>query len=124
MVFPRTEGNLTSAGHQQFNWDLQYLNGCKDTSNCVSYTGALGLEKLDFINFQLYPNPTKGNFSIKTDYEGSYSLTISDLNGKAVMDKNNILNGTEVNVSEIETGTYFIPFYSENETITRRLIKQ
>ncbi|MES2798982.1 MAG: T9SS type A sorting domain-containing protein [Bacteroidota bacterium] len=99
-------------------------SGCKDTSNCVNFTGSLGLTDLAFSSIQLFPNPTTNSFSIQIADNQSYHLRITDLNGKAIFQQAYVSNGTVITTNDLAPGSYFITFSGEKQTITKRLIKE
>ena len=70
-------------------------------------------------NIVLYPNPAKtevyvGNISVTTSY------VITDVLGKVVIDKNIISNNETIDVSDLNSGIYFVKISS---TIGQRTIK-
>ena len=74
---------------------------------------------------QLYPNPTKGNFSIDLGekYE-SISLTIRDLQG-SIVQAQSYNNRQVLNLSlEEAAGVYLLVVESETKKATLRLIKE
>jgi len=100
------------------------VNGCKETSNCVSFTSSLGIDDIDNINFSIYPNPATDNFTINSDLKDSYSFNITNLNGKIVHTETNMINDKVISVNNLEKGSYFIVIYSDNQKIIKRFIKQ
>ncbi len=70
---------------------------------------------------QLYPSPTEGNFSIKTNQIIS-NITIFDLQGKSVK----TFQGMEkqFNIEELTSGLYFINIKTDKGETTKKLIKQ
>ena len=119
------ETNQTYSPTSNGNYAVEItVNGCKDTSNCISYTGSLGigLQNLSTINF--YPNPAKDILSISTTENIDFTLIITDLNGKTVLTQNNVTNESTISLSTIEAGSYFMTFSSENQKVIQRFIKQ
>ncbi len=71
--------------------------------------------------FNIYPNPTKGNFNIETDFDGVFVMKIYDLFGRICIEKN-IRNKKSIDVSSLKTGIYFVTFANEFKTELRKLI--
>ena len=98
------------------------LNGCVDTSACflVDYTG---IYEINNSAIRVYPNPTKGSFSIEVDANivGS-NYVIYDQLGKVV--QNGIINSPSqiLNVQELLKGIYNLTI--DNSDIRVRLIKK
>ncbi|OIQ23066.1 T9SS type A sorting domain-containing protein [Lacinutrix sp. MedPE-SW] len=79
-------------------------------------------------NFSLYPNPAKDEVIIKSNIalRGNTSVTIIDVQGKIVNSK--ILNvnslETQLNISNLESGLYFIKLKNgKTETIKKLIVK-
>jgi hypothetical protein len=63
-------------------------NGCIDTSACVNIITTAILENNFGSEFNIYPNPTKGNFSVDLDKTyNSVLITITDLSGRLIESK-------------------------------------
>jgi len=69
------------------------------------------LNEVGNIDFNIYPNPNSGKFTIKfnnSDLNNVY-IDIVDVNGKIIYQNNNISsNNLEIDISENAKGTYFI----------------
>jgi hypothetical protein len=100
------------------------LNGCSDISNCISFSSSLGLNESSLSKINFSPNPSKELITINAIDGIDLNIKIQDLNGKIILEKNQIKNGAELNIGNLNSGTYFISFSTENETLTKKLIKQ
>ena len=76
-------------------------------------------------HFHIYPNPSEGVFTIAVDRQEPMLYNLYDVTGK------NILNQVPLNtnnlkytldLSNYQTGVYFIQIQSVNGTITKKLI--
>jgi len=117
------------------SYNYQYLasNGicATDTSTVLLFVNPdcdyLGLMESELAFFDLYPNPTRGEFTIQaTDAEGFFSVEITDLNGRTVHTLKNYITGNEVksiDLSSSENGMYFVKIYNNNVFKTYRLVK-
>lgn len=89
-----------------------------------------GQEKFDFspeassdvelTGITMYPNPADTSFVIR-GLEMSSDVTIHDMNGKLVMSKMEYENG-EINVSQLQTGLYFVNISNDGGNTTKKLI--
>ncbi len=98
---------------------------CTDTSDCytVSTTGIR--EDNANANIQLYPNPTKGNVTLKmTDVKNSV-VSVYNIMGEKVFDMNDITT-TEVAlpVEALPAGIYFVKVRNDDHCRTIKLIKR
>lgn len=62
-------------------------NGCVDTSACVSIS-TIGIKEFEKYNLSLFPNPSKGEFTLNYGDEKPNSISILDLQGKLVAEYN------------------------------------
>lgn len=81
----------------------------------------LNLNNYEQNEINVYPNPFNNNIQINTT-KIIEKIIIVDLNGKAYNCQNTIFSN--VNISNLETGTYFLKIYFKNEKpITKTIIK-
>lgn len=87
--------------------------------------GTLGTGEITRDSFHIYPNPSEGVFTIAVDRQEPMLYNLYDVTGK------NILNQVPLNtnnlkytldLSNYQTGVYFIQIQSVNGTITKKLI--
>lgn len=74
--------------------------------------------------FTIYPNPTNGIFSIYNEQFTITNLTISDVTGKTIIEKTEIQQKETIDLSDFESGVYFIKVKTESGTDTEKIIKQ
>jgi hypothetical protein len=90
----------------------------------------VGLNKINSSNsnIKLHPNPAKNNVtvSINNVNSGIYEMTIEDLKGQQVMnDLINVSNGNTskvIDVSQFESGVYFVKVVNGSSIITKKLV--
>ena len=98
----------------------------------MNFDPSVGLEQLssDLSSFLVYPNPTNQmtyvEFELLNSSNVSYQVT--DLSGKIIMDKdlgtlNQGLNKFNLNVSDFNSGFYFISINSNGTKATKRFVK-
>ena len=116
-----------------YNYQYVTSNGVcdADTSTVLLFVNPdcdyLGLMEAELGFFELYPNPTNGEFSIQAnDAEGFFSVEITDINGRTVSVMKNFITGNEIksiDLSSSENGVYFIKIYNSNVFKTYRMVK-
>jgi hypothetical protein len=76
----------------------------------------------------LYPNPTSDDLIVDFNLTGQsqVSMKIIDANGKLVLSKNKISQGSKLNVSQLSRGIYFVQVIDNNNQLlfTDKLIKE
>jgi hypothetical protein len=97
-------------------------NGCKDTAKVsVKVSACTGLAESDQSGISIYPNPSTGRFTVKSEYdvvlhvsnELGQLLRVIELNGQ---------NQYQVQVSDLPRGIYFIKGEIGNGRINHKLI--
>ena len=86
------------------------------------YANTAGLNTSDFNTFKIYPNPTNGNklyFNV-TQY---VKVTIYNVLGKLIQTENVDANSNNIDISTLSKGIYILKINSENQFITKKLIK-
>jgi len=74
----------------------------------------------DALTAQIFPNPNSGNFSIQlgtTEINGSLTITISDLTGRAIFYTTETLQDSSISIelpAGISAGTYYVQLSGEN----------
>lgn len=75
------------------------------------------------LNLQVFPNPTSGRVTLRTNLPGTYVYSITDLNGRLVMSGNLQGNTGFLDIEQLENGLYFINVSDKNNRSVHKLIK-
>lgn len=95
---------------------------------CTRETGTLAVNESAFLskNIKVYPNPTSGNFFIKSrDLGGDAKVSIYDINGRVVYSSGfNVVTGESTNAFDVklQKGVYVLKLTSPKENYTQKLI--
>jgi hypothetical protein len=87
-------------------------------------SGPVGIDELRISNndFRIYPNPTTGEFIIDNGELTINYVEIYDIYGRKIVNYK-LSTANSFNVSHLQSGTYFVKIYSENNVpITKQLI--
>lgn len=83
----------------------------------------LSVEEFSLNNLQIFPNPVTNNkFSIKTIKALDY--TIYDVLGKEIKKGLVTSNNNAINITSLKKGVYILKLKFNNESITKKLVKQ
>ena len=77
-------------------------------------------------NIAIYPNPSKGIFNVSMGTIIPKTVDVYDLTGKIVYSKSEFQNNPSqflLDLSSISSGIYFVKISSDNQSITKRIIK-
>ncbi len=134
------KGNILN-GQGTNNIDVVFVDLGKDylkvneySSTCVSDTASITIqvngvginETNTFEHFNLFPNPTKGILNIElTSLEKQVEIHVFDVKGSSVksfqFENNKDIFKTEIDLSTITKGVYFIEIKSGNKTAQRKI---
>ena len=87
------------------------------------YPGTEGVNETAQQVLSLYPNPTKGMLNLSANLEGRTEVKILDLNSRTVKHfATNSLNEMCINVSDLQSGVYFIRVSNETTTAIGKFV--
>lgn len=94
--------------------------GC-DSTITLNLTFTVGMDELNGVAYEVYPNPTADQFTIDASQAVYGNYSIQDAQGKLV--KEGMMNGvsTTVDLNQVARGIYFLRIADKTETI--RIIK-
>jgi hypothetical protein len=73
----------------------------------------------------IFPNPTKGKFTIELENTSKNSLiVISDLVGKVIFSKTIIDNTLQIDISNQPKGIYLVKIINGNNVTTQKIVYQ
>ena len=81
-----------------------------------------GLNTSDFNKFKIYPNPTNGN-KIYFNLTQEIKVTIYNVLGKLIQTEKVNINSNSIDISNLSKGMYILKINTENQFITKKLIK-
>lgn len=86
---------------------------------CIN-TLSLNAENLEY-KFNIYPNPSDGNFKIETNVEGEKQILIIDVTGQIVHKK--VTNSTDIQIQKsLSSGVYLVNILHNDNKVTKRLV--
>jgi len=84
-------------------------------------------EKIDNIQFNIYPNPTKGllKINIETDIKvDELKIEIYDIGGKKIIEKSLISREVELDITYVSAGNYFMKVFVNNSPYYWNILKE
>ncbi len=112
-----TSQTYTATETGLYQVEVTNADGCSNMSNEFSFT-------ISFVNTQLineltiFPNPSDGKFTIAAN-NIDFEFYVVNIAGEIVFSGKNT---TEVNLSNLDNGMYYINFVSDNKTKTEKII--
>ncbi|KAA5825216.1 T9SS type A sorting domain-containing protein [Algibacter amylolyticus] len=87
---------------------------------------ALSVKTVDAkaLGFSVYPNPTSGVVSIKNVQAVNAEVSVFDLNGRSLLNRNVNTNLSEINISNLSAGMYLFKVKTDAGQFTQRIVKQ
>lgn len=75
-------------------------------------------------NIKIYPNPSTGLFYFISSEETQVQISIYNSNGSLIIHDNIVSNKWVIDLSDQPSGIYVLKVFSNNKTLTNKLIKQ
>ncbi len=117
------DGDCNDSNPNAYPGAAEILNNGVD-ENCDLTDNYAGLNKLENINFTLYPNPSTGIFEVNFNQLITGRIECSDLNGKIVSSQTIENSFVVLNLTSISNGTYILKIISENGIAQQRIVIQ
>ena len=118
---PGTEATIpVVAGNSYY---VFVLNSDAITDIDIEFTPTLGADENTIEGFSYYPNPTSGIVNLNSE-EKIELLEVYNMLGQKVISQQIDATTSELNISELATGTYLIRVIVNNKIGTYRIIKQ
>lgn len=87
-------------------------------------TETLSVSNSNFIGFNYYPNPVKTNLHLEATKSSIETVTVYDLLGKKVFTQKYNTLSADLNLSNLESGSYVVVVNINNQSKTIRFIKE
>lgn len=88
----------------------------------ISCTDPISVTNISETDINIYPNPSKGIFTLQSGADNIKSFDIFNMAGKIILSKNTKSDKTTIDLSNQAHGLYFIKMYSENNVYNAKLI--
>lgn len=130
---PQYQCQTTMEYNTLYYWKVRGVAGVhiSEWSDTWSYRTQQGIgieEELDVNSMRIYPNPNNGIFSIdiNSTVNSEYTLKVVDIAGKMIFDRNiNVVAGQntlDINIDNIESGSYNIIITNGENSFTKHLV--
>jgi len=121
-IISSTNGSIDSYFYF-YNWDISTISCSSEKSEAVVYIDqCVGIEKINYSNFNIYPNPNNGCFEINFNNPSiNTKIEIFDLTGKKIY-KNTITNEDfKINLNKFKNGFYLVNTIQNGKIFTKKL---
>lgn len=126
LSFTTTTTSITVSNGQASFTDINFEQSLKNLTIKPKSAGINNVNNSE-LSFVVFPNPAKNIVTINwnTLTNETAAINITDLSGKVVLNTEvSMNNSSKVNVSNLQTGFYFMTVATENGTHTQKLIIQ
>jgi len=110
----------TGSGGIWENWSVS--NGVLQETTSMSISCSLGNNELDDGALDISPNPLLNQLFISTD-EPHDLVSISDISGKTIYERNTNGKSTNIDLSSMEQGTYIVRVQMNGSIRAKRIVK-
>jgi len=98
-----------------------------DNGTLGEVCGYLAIEEIkEELDFMIYPNPFDSQFTLVLNIENDLDLILEITNsvGTLVHQSNQINQKSNIDLSNVDSGVYFVRIISENQNIIKKIIKK
>jgi len=115
---------VTYSNNGSYMITLIAMNACdQDTAYAMVYITEVGLMELaNENNITLFPNPSNGSITITNNSNEEINITIFNTEGKNVAVFNKINNSTEIDLSNLNKGIYFVRIKVGDNQLNKKVI--
>jgi len=103
--------------------DNQHIWKHPSYSNCYINI-VLGLETIEELSFKIFPNPFSDRINLENAKRENFDLTILNSLGKVVRQMQITSNNEAIDLTELNSGIYFLRINDKKNTRTMKLIKK
>jgi hypothetical protein len=108
---------------------VTWLSGVEDILYNVSAnqklhiieSSTLSVVNNDIENISLFPNPSKGVIKITTNLS-SYKVSLFNVFGSRIFDLDNLKNNTNLDLTNLKSGIYFLSIVSSGNEVVKKII--
>lgn len=111
-------GQTIYLGFRHYNSQDQYMFLIDDL-RIYDTNPAAGIDDVDNISFELYPNPVTDK--VRVDVEGLREISVMDVSGRVLMTQG---NNPTVDMSALSNGIYFVRVITDNGSATQKVVKK
>jgi len=115
------QAGTTSWATGATQWDVFPQNTFSQFGNHAMNICTNSIEDETGWEMTIYPNPTSGILNITSEVN-NYSLQIIDLTGKAVVNKTNLSESIQIDLTDLHNGIYLIKVNNGTHQVTKRVI--
>ena len=101
--------------------------GCKGTAVViVAVDACVGIQNINGSSSKVsvYPNPNSGVFTVELANGVNKTIEVVDVTGRVVLSNTTANNTTDVNISTLANGVYYVKVKSENVSEVIKVVKQ
>lgn len=108
--------------NKTLQWDVLTIDTCSGIGNKMgNVTDIKEVTESKTIDFKIYPNPSNGNFTVEfADSNTETTIEMYSIIGKKVFETKTITS--QVNISNMEKGIYFLKITKDGETNTKKMV--
>ncbi|MFM1771992.1 MAG: hypothetical protein RLZZ71_1134 [Bacteroidota bacterium] len=116
------ENPLTGVGIGSYEMNITDENSCV-YSYIISITDCVGIEEMEMASLNVFPNPSKGSFTINHDVLKNASWSLYDISGKLIHSERIASGSTNTLVNlNIPSGVYSVRITAEDMQLQKSVI--
>jgi hypothetical protein len=120
--------SVAGIGTHPISYSYTGTNGCSNsTTTNIQVNSCVGIHEIDNLNslISIYPNPANDKLNIKINKfnnTNQYKFKLVSVEGKELKSESLINSQTEIDVSDLSNGIYFLEVNTANSNLRKKLI--
>ena len=100
-------------------------NGCDNSDEeTILVDPCTGIDEIELGKISLYPNPSKGEFELKLNHNGSVVIQVVNIVGVIIYSEQSTISGKTImpiDLKGFEDGIYFVTIKTDENTYVKKL---
>jgi hypothetical protein len=125
-------GFKANPGTSDNQYLFAFIHGCGPGSSSSPYLFRSGPEAenelkaaMESLNdFELFPNPNNGSFTLQFNGDGEKEIEVLDIMGRKVKEFETEGLELQINLTDLKKGIYFVKVQTENKKMTKKVVVQ
>lgn len=104
---------------------IDYIKTFENLESLTTFNASLSSRDLEHeLGFNIYPNPIENILFIDNNQLKNTVITILDVNGRILMENNFKAQNNKINISNLESGVYFMRAVTGSNSFVKKIIKK
>ncbi len=123
LVGSYANASIISSSQTETVLEITLKKGLSEDLILEEVDSSIGVESYTLNNFELFPNPTNGEFNIELNKNEPFEVEVMDINGKIIYQSTATSKST-INLKGQKSGIYFVQVTTNDSQMVEKLVYQ